>query len=299
MCNLSRRFVAGTLIAFFVFVAVAFAQKQTIVFVTVIAPASGPVADLKAKDFVVSGGKGEVKDAVRATEPLSVELVVDVSRPPIGVNPSITDVRSGLQTFVQTIRAGEPQARIALMQVGGAAVPAAELGATAAALEKAVGMIAPGPEMTGAVMVEGVQSASHALANEPAPRRAVVSIDFGSLDSFPNGRVDSDVKDVFKTGVSVWAIAVRPASEQTSTNGSAAVLSITRENAFNSIIKNNGGMRITIVEASGLKSQLQMVANTLLSQYELTIAGTDVAHARDLKLATTAGAKVVPSVFAR
>src|SRR5690242_3410978 len=69
MRNLSRRFAAGTLIAFTVYVAAAFAQKQATIFVTVIAPASGPVSGLTAKDFVVQGGKATVKDAVVATEP--------------------------------------------------------------------------------------------------------------------------------------------------------------------------------------------------------------------------------------
>ena len=300
MRNVNRRATVGIfLAAVMVSGALASAQKQATLFVTVIAPAAGPAANLMAKDFVVSGGKAEVKDAVRATEPLAIEIVVDVSRPPIGVTPSIQDVRTALQTFVQTIRAAEPQARIALMEAGGGTTPAAELGAPAAALDKAVGMVAPGPDMSGAPMVEGVQAASHALANEPAPRRAIVSVDFGSSDSFPDGRVDGVVKDMFKTGASLWAVAVRPASEQTVTTGSSAAVSINRENAFNSIIKNNGGMRVTIGEASGLKNQLQVIANTLLSQYELTIAGIDAAHARDAKLATASGAKVVPSVFVR
>jgi hypothetical protein len=292
-------FTAGTLTALMTCGAIAFAQKQTTIFVTVVAPATAPVADLKPKDFIANGGKLEVKDAVRASEPLAIELLVDVSRPPIGVNPPIEDLRAGLQTFVKTIRAGEPQARIGLMQAGGAAVPVVQLGASAAALDKAVGMVAPGPDMSGAVMIEGVQAASHALADEPAPRRAIVSIDFASADPFPEGRTDSVVKDVFKSGVSMWAITARGTNEQTATNGSSTVQTSTRENAFNSIIKNNGGMRVTIVEATGLKNQLQMVANSLLSQYELTIAGVDAAHARDLKLSTASGAKVVPSVFAR
>jgi hypothetical protein len=278
---------------------VAFAQKQTTVFVTVVAPASGPVADLKPKDFVVQGGKAEVKDVVRADEPLAIMLIVDISRPSMGMNPPTQELRTGLQTFVKTVRAGEPAARIGLLQVGGAPVPTVDLGAPPAALDKAVAAIAPGADMSGAVIVEGIQDASHKLASEPAPRRAIVSIDFASSDSFPDTRVDGLVKDVMKTGVSVWAVSARMPVENTASNGSSTIQYSTREHALNSLIKTNGGLQVNLVAATGLKDQLQMIANTLLSQYELTISGVDAAHVHDLKLTTSSGAKVIPSVFAR
>ena len=278
---------------------VAFAQKQTTIFVTVMAPATGPVSGLKPNDFVVQGAKVEVKDVVRADESLAIELVVDVSRPPIGVNYPVEELRTGLQAFVKTVRAGEPNARIGLIQVGNAAVPTVDLGASPAAVDKAVGSVAPGPDVAGAVIVEGIQDASQKLANEPKPRRAVVSIDFASSDSFPDTRVGTVVKEVLKTGVSLWSVAARAPMENTQTNGSSTLQYSARENAINSIVKTNGGTRITIVAATGLKEQLQTIANSLLSQYELTISGVDPQHVRDLKLSTTSGAKVIPSVFAR
>ena len=300
MRKLSRRVTAATLTALMVCGAVVFAQKQATIFVTVVAPAAGPVSGLQAKDFVVQGGKADVKAAVVASEPLAVELLIDVSRPPIGVNPPIQDVRTALQSFVQTLRKAEPSVRIGVVEVSNAAVPTVKLDAPGTALDKAIGTVAPGPDMSGsAVILEGLQDASHTLANEPAPRRALVSVDIGSGDSFPDNRVDALVKDVFKTGVSVWAISVRTAVEQTVSNGSSTALYNVRDGAFNSMIKNNGGLRMTIVAATGLKDQLQIVANSLISQYELTIAGVDAAHARDLKITTAGGAKVLTSAFAR
>jgi hypothetical protein len=116
-----------------------------------------------------------------------------------------------------------------------------------------------------------------------------VSVDFASADPIPDTAVNNIAKDVFKTGASIWAVCARGNAQQP----------ISRENTLNTIVKNNGGMRITIAEATGLKSQLQLVANSLLSQYELTISKIDPAHVRDVKLTTATGAKVVPSVFAR
>jgi hypothetical protein len=290
MRKLSRPFVGGTLAAVMVMGAVAAAQKQATLFVTVVAPSSGPLTNLTAKDFVVQGGKAEISDAERATEPLSIAILVDSSRPPLNINPPVEDIRSGLKAFVQTIRAGEPHARIALYQVAGASVPLSEMGAPAAALDKSLGMVAPGADMGGAVMVEGIQDAAKKLADEPAPRRAIVSIDFASSDPFPDVQAGIVVKQVFPTGVSLFGIMVRKTEQEPNTG---------RENVFNSIIKNNGGLRITIGDPAGIKDQLQLVANSLLSQYELTIKGVEPAKAHDLKITTKDGAKVLPSVFAR
>ena len=282
-----NRPIVWTLAAVTIAGAVASAQKRTTVFVTVVAPPSGALATLNAKDFVARGG--EIANAVHADEPLSIELIVDVSRPLVGVNPPIEELRTGLQAFVKAIRDGEPSARIGMIEVAGAAVPRVKLGEPAAALDKAVGSVAPGPDMGGAVLVEAVQEASGMLANEPAPRRAIVSVDFATSDPVPEGAVDRMAKDVYKTGVSLWAVSARGSAQET----------LSRENALNAIIKNNGGLRVVIVEATGLKTQLQMVAYSLLSQYELTIAGVDPQHVRDVKLSTAGGAKVVPSLFAR
>jgi hypothetical protein len=290
MRNRNRHFTGWILIALITTGTIALAQKQTQTFVTVVAPYSGALTNLTAKDFVVQGGKAEVSDAQRATEPLSIVILVDSSKLPLNINPPIEDIRSGLKAFVQTIRTGEPHARMALYQVAGASVPMVKLGAPASDLDKATGMVAPGVDMGGAVMVEGIQDAAKILADEPAPRRAIVSIDFASADTFPDTQAGSVVKQVFPTGVGLFGILVRKTEQEPNTG---------RENVFNSIIKNNGGMRITIGEPAGLKDQLQLVANSLLSQYELTIKGVEPSKAHDLKITTKDGAKVLMSVFAR
>jgi hypothetical protein len=267
----------------------AVAQKpQTTAFVTVVAPADAPMTNLTAKDFKAQGGRFEIAEAVRSTGPLSIEILVDISRAPYGTNPPIQDLRTALETFVQTIRGGDPSAQIALMAVGNAAVPVVDFDAPPAALDKAVGTVAPGPE-TGAVMIEGVQDAARALAKRPAPRRAIVAVDFASGDTIPENVAERAVKDVYGTGATLWAVSVRGSVQQPPM----------REQALNMIVKGNGGERLTINVASGLKNQLQSVANSLLSQYNVTIAGIDPPHVRDVKLSTASGAKVVTSLFAQ
>jgi hypothetical protein len=262
--------------------------QQASLFVTVVAPESGPLKSLTAKDFIARGAQAEVVGAVRPGALLSVELVVDISRQPYGPNPPIEDLRSALQAFVQTIRSGDPSGRIALMQVGNAAETVVDFDAPASSLDKAIDTITPGPEMR-AVLIEGVHDAGRALARNAPPRRAIVSVDFATPDSIPGIAAEAIVKDVFTSGASVWAISVRGTGTQPAT----------RENALNMIVKGNGGVRLTINASSGLKSQLQMVANSLLSQYELTIAGVNALNVRDLKITTMSGARVISSVFVR
>jgi hypothetical protein len=98
------------------------------------------------------------------------------------------------------------------------------------------------------------------------------------------------VKQISPTGASLFGIMVRKTEQEPNTG---------RENVFNSIIKNNGGLRITIGDPAGLRDQLQLVANSLLSQYELTIKGVEPTKVHDLKITTKDGAKVLPSLFAR
>src|SRR5262249_3318969 len=149
--------------------------------VTVVAPAGAPLANLTARDFVARGGRSQIADAVRATSPLSIEVLVDVSRQSYGTNPPIQDLRTALQAFVEAVRVGDPSAAIALRAVGKAGLRVVDFDAPATALDKAVGMVAQGPE-TAAVLVEGVHDAARALAKRPAPRRAIVAVDFASTD---------------------------------------------------------------------------------------------------------------------
>lgn len=257
-------------------------------FVTVLAPASGPITQLTAKDFTIAGGKARVTDAVAATQPLSIELLVDVSRQTAFASSPIDDLHAALGTFVHTIRIGDHDAQIALMSVGTAATPVASFEAPADALDQAINTIAPGPEMS-AVLIEAVDDACQALAKHPAPRRAVVSVDFATTDPIPGTAVKAMAKDFFESGATVWAVSVRGNAQQP----------YIRENTLNVIVKNNGGERSTIVTSTGLKDQLQMVANSLLSQYVLTIDGTDPQHVQQLKISTSGGAKVQQTVFVR
>ncbi len=89
-------------------------QKPALV--TVVAEARGPVANLGPRDLVVREDQAtrDVLDVRPATEPIFIALLIDTIRPPAGVLAPTQDFRRGLAAFVSTIKAGNPDAQIAV-----------------------------------------------------------------------------------------------------------------------------------------------------------------------------------------
>lgn len=240
------------------------ASSQATILVTVLASSKAPITDLTAKDFKVTDGSRsiEVAAATHPAEPLSIELLVDNAQSPIGVTPPTRDLRSGVQAFAKAIRAGNPDAKIGMFTVGGAATPVVPLAGSAADFDNAVNHIAPTPQSGGAIL-EGLVDASHALAAETTPRRAIVSIDFSSPDEASDEVLQGIESAVFQSGATVWAVSV---------SGSNTSETPSRDAVLNELTRMSGGERQTIVGSIGLQNQLKAIANSLLSQYELQIA---------------------------
>src|SRR4029079_10469228 len=96
--------------------------QQKVALVTVVADANGPIKDLTAKDFIVTedNAKREVVAAQLADDPLSVALLIDTTQPPVGSTPPVQDLRTAVTTFVRTVQAGSPGAKISLSEIAGA-----------------------------------------------------------------------------------------------------------------------------------------------------------------------------------
>ena len=106
--------------------------------VTVVAEGGTPIRDLKAKDFIVKedGTKRDVVDAQLATEVLSAALLIDAAQPPRGSAPR--DLRAAAATFVKSIQAVNPDARIALWQFARAPARSVDFTSKRDALETAI-----------------------------------------------------------------------------------------------------------------------------------------------------------------
>ena len=276
--------------------------QQKVALVTVVADANGSIKDLTAKDFIVTedNNKREVVDAQLADDPLSVALIIDISQPPMGVIPPTQDLRTAVASFVRTIQAGSPSAKISLSEVGGAAVTPVNFTAKFEELEKGINHLVPG-DARQAVLLEALVDASKRLGEQPPPRRAIVSVDFTSQEGSAERSLKEAVEAVHKVGATLWPVSVRgSATGTTDASGMRSTFqpSQIREEAFNKITQANGGMRLQAVDAPGLGPNLKIVANSLNSQYTITFVRTG-GNPKSTKIETTRGAKVLLTPWMR
>jgi hypothetical protein len=267
--------------------------QQKAALVTVIADGNSRMNALTAKDFVVTedNAKREVVDAQLADDPLSIALLIDTTQPPMGMIPPTQDLRKAVTTFVRLVQASSPSVKISLTEMAGAAVTSVDFTTKFADLEKGIGKLVPN-EPRAAVLLEALVDASKRLGEQPPPRRAIVSVDFNSLEGSAERTLKTAVDAVHKAGATLWPVSVR---------GSSANISATpiREEALNKITAANGGMRLQPVDAPGLESNLRTVANSLTSQYTVTFVRPGGGTPKTTTIATATGGKVLLTPWMR
>jgi hypothetical protein len=277
--------------------------QQKVALVTVVADASGRSKDLTAKDFVVTedNAKREVVDAQLADDPLSIALLIDTTQPPMGAIPPTQDLRTAVNTFIRTVQAAEPTAKISITETAGAAVTAVPFTTKSDDLQTAIGRLIPN-QPRGAVLLEALIDASKRLGEQPPPRRAIVSVDFNSQEGSAERSLKDAVEAVHKVGATLWPVSVRGsgtgATDVTGMRSSFQPSPI-REEAFNKITQANGGMRLQPVDAPGLDPNLKIVANSLTSQYTITFVRPGGGNPKTTKIETSKGAKVLLTPWMR
>jgi hypothetical protein len=256
--------------------------QQKIALVTVVAEASGPLRDLTAKDFTVTedGKKRDVVSAELATDPMSIVLLVDSTKPPMGAIPPTQDLRTALSNFVKTVQTQNQGVMIAMTEFAGAAVPRVGFDKPGD-LEAAIGRLYPNQQER-AVLLEALVDAGKLIGKQPPPRRAIVSVDFNSQEGSDERTMRSAFDEVRKVGATLWAVSVRGTAQSTPT----------REEVLNKIVQNNGGLRLTTVDSPGLDTNLKIVANSLASQYTITFTRPDGGTPKTVVFETARGAKV-------
>jgi von Willebrand factor type A domain len=281
-------YLLGLSVAFGLAVVVQTASQKSAL-VTVAADAAAPVKGLTASDFVVTEDKDkrEVIGVEPATEPLFISLLVDTSQPPLGVQAPTRDLRTSVSTFVKMIQAANPESELSLTEFAGAAVTTVDFTKSGEALDKVIQKLFPN-QQSSAVLIEALVDAGKKVAVKPAPRRAIVSIDFRSQEGSGDQSMKKAADEVKKSGATVWAISIGNAN---SAPGREAVL--------NTVTQSSGGMRLTAFEPSALEGLLKQVANSLLSQYTVTFARPGEGQVKNLKMETTRGAKVLPTPWMR
>ena len=262
---------------------------QKTALVTVVAEAGGPVANLAAPDFIVREDRAtrDVVGVQPATEPLFITLLVDTIRPPAGVLAPTQDLRRALTSFVRSIKGGNPDAQIAILDFAGASVTAVDFTTAAPELDRYIQRLFPN-RAANAVLIEAMVDGGKKLSDKPSPRRAIVAVDFNAPDSSAVQTMNQAAENIRKSGATVWTVSVRGTA--TSSN---------REEVLNVVTRASGGMRLTVVEASGLESMLKSVANSLLSQYNVTFVRPADASVKSTQMETRKGGKVLLTPWMR
>jgi hypothetical protein len=280
---------------------------QKTAFVTVVAE-KGPLKNLTAKDFIAyeDNAKREVLGADLTGDPLSVFLIVDTSAPPLGVTPPTQDMRAALTTFVKTLRLVGGDVDIAYCPTGNAAVTTVDFGKLVE-LDTALGRWTTDQTPT-SVILEALNDAGKALKGRPAPRRAIVVVDFNSQEASAEKAMKPAVQSIHDSGATVWNVSVRgqlanstvlpSASGVGGQQGGMIAGNTNRESVLNDVTKANGGYRWTVRDPSGIEAALVVVANTLASQYAVTFAHPG-GNPKQTRFETTSGAKVLLSPFMR
>jgi VWFA-related protein len=230
------------------------------IFVSVLDEAGKPVKDLKTAEFRVreDGADREVVDAKLATEPLYVTLLVDTTP---GTEPYIQDIRKALAAFAQQIAAGNPEARISVMEFGQAAVPLVPFTTDREKLDSTIKRIYP-KRSAESVLLEALHDAANALAKQSSRRRAVV------VFTMEPGRENTTiapqkVQEAFqKSGAQLWVLSLRKQAGLTDNSQ--------RDLVLNLVTKNTGGHREGIVAQSAIDTYLLKYADVLTSQYAVT-----------------------------
>jgi hypothetical protein len=265
---------------------------QKAALVTVVADAGTPIRNLTAQDFIVKedGAKREVLDAQLSDDPLSIVLLLDTAQPPMGVTYPTQDLRTAATTFVKTVHAVSPDARIAIGEFAGASVTTVDFTDQPVDLQKGIARLAPSPQ-TIAVLLEGLVDAGKKLAARPAPRRAIVTVDFHSPEGSAERTMKAAITSLHDSGATLWPVTVRG----TTPGGDDPK----REDVLNKGTKANGGLRFSSIDASGLEGNLKRIAASLTSQYIVTFARPGDGSVKATTFETVGGPKVLLTPFMR
>lgn len=267
-------------------------QNQIIAMVTVVSETGAP-ALLTPEDFVVREKNTPLQvdriDRIHEV-PLLVSILFDISKPALGVIPPVNDMRVAMAAFVEKVRSSNPAAQIALTEVAGAAVPTVKFDSAPEDLDRAVARLFIG-QQPAAAMIEGLLETARGLKNVQAMRKVILLIDFGSHDPTNTATANQALREIQEALATVWSVSIAPASAGSSP----------RQAAVNAAVNSTGGHRLTAVSATGLKKQLETVADSLASQYLITVtrASSAPVNVNDIRAESKKGQKVLVTSLMR
>jgi VWFA-related protein len=229
-------------------------------YVSVLDESGAPVKDLKTAEFRLreDGVDREITDVTLATDPLYVSLLVDTTP---AAEQYIQEIRKSLVAFAQRIAAGNPEARIGVMEFGQAAIPLVPFTTDREKLESVLKRVYP-KKARESVLLEALNDSVTSLGKQSSGRRAVVvfAIEPGNENTTV---APQKVNEGFmKSGAQLWVVSLR--------NKPGLTDNSQRDLVLNMVTKNTGGHRENIVAQSAIEMYLTKIADVLTSQYAVT-----------------------------
>jgi hypothetical protein len=283
------RVVLSSLLAGVLLLPPSFAQKSIIV--TVLDGSGAAVKEVSPADLAVreDAAMRDVVDVVRATEPMTIALLVDTTKPAMGKDAPTRELRAGLAAFVNTVHAASPESQIGLWEFAGAGVMTQKPTAKVDDLLKKINRLFPS-QQSGGVLLEALVDASKEVSKKTGPRRVIVAV---SINSPEVSTIDPREVAIAmrKAGVNFWAVSIQAnADASTSSQGGSPA----RELILTNVTAASGGMRLTGIAPTALDAQMKSIADALTTQYIVSYVRPDGAPApNDIQGVSKRGMKVL------
>ena len=244
------------------------AQEQKRIIVTVVDQSGAAVRNVTVEDLAVveDGATRKVVEVKPATDPMTIAILVDNTKPTMGKNAPTQELRAALTTFVKIVQGASPESQIGLWEFAGAGIMIQKPTAKTDDLLKRISKMFPG-QQPGGVLLEALVDASKELSKKGiGPRRIILSISFNSPEASTMEARDVAIA-MRKAGVNFWAVQ---ASGNGDNSAASSGTSMTRDLVLNNVTRASGGMRLTGVSAIALEAQVKSIADALTSQYIVT-----------------------------
>ena len=261
-----------------------------------------PLTDVKVSEFAVreDNVNREVTSVKPASKPLYVYLLADTSRQAgntgfmgretsTGGTELIRDIRNSLSDAVKTLNALQPEAQIALMEFGQAAITVTKFTNKLPDLEKGINRLYPKPE-AGSVILEAMIEASKQLTKVPSGRRAIITINIEPGEEESRQEPKKLHETLRESGANLWSISLQKGQ----------LRNPQRDVVLNELTKWTGGRREFQIGPVAIKNSLTLYMETLASEYELTYKRPDSSgNVQMVQVGTTRpGSKTYASMFA-